>query len=330
MAFEFKSHALKNDLKPVKFSYNFDSGKEEVLAKRLVEYKDINFVEHKTLHNTQDINVSKNTCLALTEQMSLNNVFEIKQNDSITLGQISGTFKIKVTNGEETAYLHESNVNDLIVAPFPSIKDLYKSHILTPLKFTLIPRDNQKVEIAANGNKKLYRDLEYPYAIRLSAESISDLESNRKSFFITNKFKEETLENKPITNISIGNNVSNESNIRYLTCNTFDGILRATGTNFNNFEVNQYILQAEFLTEQELNYDYNPKDLHEVKYISNYPSKRNRGNLAIKESSPANVNFLATCAIETIPNFVKQNKNVPLNIATLKTNFSTTGVYNLS
>jgi len=119
-----------------------------------------------------------------------------------------------------------------------------------------------------------------------------------------------------------------EGQQNYLCANFRDGVVRANGMMFNDFHINPYIFEAEFVSKEQLPYNFNPKDNYEIKYTNEPPSTSKKRNLHIKNTTSSNTHFLASCATQQIKPTENSNKaKIQLNLAMLKTNFVSNGTY---
>lgn len=353
---EFNKKTI-DELKPVEFTYQFGSGKEETLSKTFIPFSNgLSYFRHDGLIGARDVIVSKNNYMILTDVQPLSSVFDpaLQQecfpgevhNESleiqrINLGQIPGSFYLRALSASPedpnetiSAYVSESNLTDEVIATFDP-NTTHPSHVLTPIIFTLLPLGNNKAELVANRTKRVIVDRIYPFTMRLTEEVLNEADLDKKTFEFVYRYVgfDKPKVNWTSTNVNQGDMIFRseitETTIKSYICSNFkDGVVRANGTMFNDFHVNPYIFRAEFVSKEQLPYNFNPKATYEIKYQDEPISSSKKGNIYIKNKSASNTHFLASCPTEQIKPTENSNKTkITLNLATLKTNFVSTGTY---
>jgi len=127
-----------------------------------------------------------------------------------------------------------------------------------------------------------------------------------------------------VLTIDIG--TSSAPDIKTVGVTPKDGILRGTGLGFNTgLVINPYQFIVDFLTAEQIKYDFNAKNAQEIKYLAKYPATVDKSSVSIGPVTTSNTHYLVSCPINSFT--ASTNQKVPINIAMLKTNFSTSGSY---
>jgi len=293
MEFSFAVHSLSS-LVPVKFNYSYNANEELAYSLQCFS-NNLSYHKYSMLEGAQDVSLSNENILFLTDTMPLSNVFSNTLN-KLEIGNIAGTFFLSTSAGQILTY-----TGDTVHVEMSS---------LDTLLFSVVPLTSNKVELHTNNNTILTVDATYPYTVRTSTELLSPDQQYRREFEIDYVGRILTLKTS-----------TNEGD-RYLSYSA-DKVLRAVGLMLNNRVFNSYLFVPTFITNSELTVGFNPK-ANEVKYYNDLETFVNRLSLDIKDApSDADTNLLISCATTDIP--VSDETNV--NIALLKTNFTSTGAY---
>lgn len=266
--------------------------------------------KHECLASFKDIALSKNNCLCLSRPLTINNIFNNSSTEKILFEEMAGTFKLRIG----TYYLYESDLTEnLIFNNANGVDTKYTNHTLKIVYFTVLPQSDGTFHIVANKNKKLYVNEKYPYDIICSQE----VKPGYEVFNINYNLGATSTTTEYLT-------ISSPKINRFLSYNAEDRILRATGSRFNTFNsINDTVFVAVFLTPQKNNYNFQSQNNIEIKYFNNFGINTSAG-VALNKKTSSNTNFLMSCNINSIS---PQNSKIPLNLAMLKTNFSTSGSY---
>ena len=111
---------------------------------------------------------------------------------------------------------------------------------------------------------------------------------------------------------------------RYIACGS-DRMVRAIGTELNTLKINNYHLQPTFISSTVVDYDFDSTS-REVKYFNETSETNNQKTVNVKTQSQLDTNLLVSCPSLEL---TKANE-VGVNIALVKTNFSTLGTFNTS
>jgi len=297
----FMSFSLTVDslsaLTRVVLSYKYNTN--EPLNYVPIEYSNrISYNKYSAFDNIQDASFSKKTALFLTDVKSLSNVFAQTQKD-YTIGEIPGSFFIKLSS--DYAVLYSDNLIYL------SSK---KPSATTKLVISVSPLSGNLVELNTNQNTKLIVDPIYPYTINATSLTLPIDQQYRQQFLIEYingyvSFKTKTAEG-----------------YRYLAFGS-DGILRGIGLILNDTIFNSYRFATELITSNyKLSLGFDPTS-KEVKYYNDLESFINRLTLEVKDARQSDTNLLISCATSDITD----SGDTTVNIAHLRSNFTSTGAY---
>ena len=279
-------------LNPIKFSYKFN--REEKVDSTLYSYNNgFRFYTHKAFEGFHDALLSKKTCLVLTKNISLRDVFD-SDSTQINVGTVAGSFYLKTPDGK-----YFTRIRD----------DLFVGGIGEKLFLTIVPVQNNYVELVVENFKKITIDEDYPYTARLSNDILNEDKIYRQRFEID--YKDNLISFKAKV----------KEGYRFLSYG-IDKIVRATGLMLNDTVCNNYLLTPEWITNDGLYYGFDAKTT-EVKYYNQIPTFINQNTVTIKDETDIDTHLLITCATETIA----QSAIVPINIALMKSNFSSAGTY---
>jgi hypothetical protein len=284
-------HSL-SALFPVNFTYKYN--KEEKLSGQLATYNNgFGYYKHDLFDNFQDASLSKKNLLVITDVKQLKTIFD-KDSESVSVGNISGCAFLKAVNGK---YL--CNLNN----------DVYVGGIGEKLFVNIVPITKNIVELKTTKTQRLQIDKEYPYTARLSEEVLDGEELERQRFEID--FKDGLMSFKTKT----------QEGYRFLSYG-MDQVLRAVGLMLNNTTVNPYFFIPDFVSESSILYNFDAKTT-EIKYFNELANTDNRTTVNIKEEQETNTNLLVSCSTKDISKL----NTVSVNIALIKTNFSSSGSY---
>lgn len=279
-------------LAPVRFTYKFNC--EEKIDNLLFAYDSgFRYYTHNAFSGFRDAVLSKNNCLILTKNISLREVFD-PDSTQINIGSVAGSFYLKASNNNYFTRLKN---------------DVYVGGIGEKLLITVVPIAENYAELVVEGLKKLTVDEEYPYTVRLSQDVLSENKLHRQRFEIDYQ------------NNIISFKVKTNEGYRFLSYGS-DNVIRATGLMLNETIVNNYLHRMEFVTNNGLYYGFDAKTT-EVKYWNHLPSFVNQNTVTVKEEVDTDTHLLISCSTESIA----QSAEVPVNIALLKSNFSSAGTY---
>lgn len=285
-------HSL-SALSPIKFTYKFDN--EEKLTNSLTSLKNgLSFYSHEALAKVQDVVLSNHNLLVLTDKMPVRNVFDNEIVD-INIGIIAGSLYLK------------SPINNKYVTYTKN--NLYVGGTGKPLLFTVVPIEGNIVELIVNQTKKIIIDDSYPYTAKISSDVLTSDKIYRQRFEM--ELKDGKCLFKTYTN----------EGYRFLSYGA-DNVIRAIGLSLNEFVVNPYLFDVEFLTNGKIQVGFDPKTT-EIKYHNEFGSFSNQKTVSIKTEEESDTHLLISCATSVI---AKSNE-VPVNIALTKTNFSSSGSY---
>lgn len=288
-------HSLSS-LEPVEFVY--DNLEKHKLAKQLLIYEGgLGYVLHQGLSSYQDATLSNKTCLMLTENVPLDRVLE-PRNKKLTIENISGSFYLKTDKGEYLTIL-----DDEIFVGGKGEKLLINASSVGP----------RTVELKINPTTYLQVEKNYPFQLKTSGNPLIREEIVRQTFEVD--YSEGKIAFKTKTN----------EGWRYLSWGCVDKVVRATGLILNESAINSYIFHCEFITKNELLHGFSP-NATEVKYYNSFEHFENNNNINIQSSKERNVHLLVSCSTADVARY----RQVPVNIALTKTNFSSSGSYNSS
>lgn len=280
-------------LQPVELEYSYNSTEKLQFSPNVFSNR-LSYYTYSAFSNIQDIAISKKNALFLTGTKSLTSVFE-KPTEETTFGRVPGTFFLDTINDENL-----QNDGSTLSVQLSSTKKAV---------VTLIPVDSDNVELYTNEGVRLVVDEYYPYDIRLSNAPLAPDQQYRTKFkfFYSNglmSFQTTTREGPRFVSYGV------------------DKILRAVGVMLNNAIINPYLFKPKFITNSSLVIGFDPVS-KEVRYYNDIESFKNRKTLDIKEKSVSETNLLISCATSE---FTK-NKKTNINIALLRTNYTSTGTY---
>lgn len=278
-------------LQPIELSYNYY--KNESLIKKIQGYTEgYNFSYLEGLDNFQDLTINRNTCFILTSSIYLNNLFtDIKE---LTLGLLPGTINIQPRNSS-IYYLGYDFDEDAVVSTF-----------LDPQNFFIVPINNKEIEIKV-GSFYLEVDDNYPYQIRANNLILTESQIRRRRFLFT-------YQNGIISLIA-----QTKDGNRYLALGN-DNILRATGVIMGNNPVTDYIFTAKEVTKNKITYNFKPGNTWTTYYLDFTNQTLNTTTTINKKIDNLQTNFLISFPVG------KHSNTAEINIASLKTNYTPTGV----
>jgi hypothetical protein len=288
-------------LTPVELKYQYY--KKEELQNTLKTYNNgISFYETDSFKNYRDIAINRDSCFVLTSSVNLNSVFA--EQKTLTIGTTPVSIRVgqRITTG----------ITPIYYAKYNEIQNTFRLTLTAASTFYLQPVEGIRntVEIFVEG-KYLQVDELYPYVARLNDRSIDDPDDiNRQRFEVVFNQTDNTITFKTLTN----------AGYRYLAFNN-DNILRATGLMFNENDINDYIFEYISITNNTVNYDFNPAN-NWVTYFFDVESRQNNKNLIInKDFYPIPTNLLVDFPIER----AAETGTVVVNIANLKTSITPAG-----
>lgn len=295
MSFSSSINSL-SALTPIEFVYSFNT--EEALDFYRREFSNkLGYNSYTAFENIQDLAISKKNALFLTDVKSLSSIFKQTTN-TLDIKSLAGTVFLKSTDDQ---YLIQNGETF-----FVGSSALYDKAVLT-----IVPVDaNNNVELYSKDGVPLVVDTKYPYTVRAFKE-----ETLTPDKYYTKLFKIDYSDN------TISFKTTTVEGDRYLSYGT-DGIFRAVGLMLNNTVFNSYLFVPEFITTSELSIGFDPSSV-EVKYYNDIETFQNRLTLDIKEKNVSDTNLLISCATSDM---TKEDKT-PINIALLRTNFTSTGTY---
>lgn len=281
-------------LRPVKLVYEFNS--TEHLTSNLNSYRNgFSYYKHDALENFQDAVFSNKNCLIVTDNISLKQAFE-SDSKNVEIGTIAGTFYLQTPNGK-TLTTYEEGV--------------YVQGLGENLLLSLVPLGNRMVELKYGKDYYLQVDAAYPYTARVTANTLDKTALRRQQFQYD--YKDGKLSFKTLTN----------EGWRYLSYGA-DQVVRAIGLMLNETVVNSYLFTPKFVTQGEIYYDFDATS-KEIKYFNELTNYDQRETVAIKNYTESNTNLLISCPTSEIA----KSTTAKINIASTKSNFSSTGTYNI-
>lgn len=291
MGLQVHTHSLSS-LAPVKFTYKFN--KEEKLVSKESQYNNgLKYYRQPALSGCNDAVLSKGNCLILTDVKPLKDIFEDKSS-TIPIGTLAGCIYLKTKK------------NTYLTTDF---KQVYNKNFDQKLFINVFPISKNIVELKVTNTLKLIVDQEYPYDVRVSSDLLAGPDLERQRFEVD------------YSNQKISFKTKTAEGYRYLSC-AADGILRATGLMLNDVVVNDYLFTPEFVSSGTLQYNFDPKNT-EIKYYNEIVESKDQYNVAVRTQVERDTNLLISCSTPEIA----KNKEVSVNIALLKTNFSSSGSY---
>lgn len=294
MGFSASTQSL-SALTPVKFTYKFN--KEENLSGVLNSFRNgFEYYKHDAFENFHDAALSKKSCLILTNNKPLKDVFD-SDSKQIDIGTIAGCLFLKTPNKKYFT------VTD---------NGIYVGGIGEKLFINVVPILGNVVELKVGKTQHIQIDKEYPYTAKLSEEILDGEDLERQRFEL--EYRNNLISFKTKT----------QEGYRYLSYG-IDQTVRAVGLMLNETVVNPYLFTPEFVSTNGLYYDFDAKT-SEVKYYNELAAFANRYTVNIKQEQESNTNLLISCSTATIALSGSSGK-VPINIALTKTNFSSSGSY---
>ena len=280
-------------LTPIKFTYKFN--KEEKLTNDFVVYNNgCSYYTHRALLCAQDVVLSKKNLLAITDNISLKDIFH-SDSTQIDVGAIAGSLYLKTFTN---LYIKSRDK-----------KNVYIGGAGTPLLITVAPIANKTVELFVDRTKRIMIDEAYPYTARISEDILTEETLYRQRFEIDYKNGQACFK------------VKTKEGHRFLSYGV-DKIVRAVGLSLNETVINSYLFKTEFVSSNGMFYDFDAK-ASEVKYFNELATFVNQQNVNIKDEQESNTHLLISCTT----NDIALSGEVPINIALLKSNFSSSGTY---
>lgn len=286
-------------LAPVKLTYSFNSA-ESLQSKLHGNSSNLRFRTHELLDNNKDVAISKHTMLSLTNVKDIKSVFEHKPT-TIGIDVISGSFNLTLQNSsflEQEERLVKTANNKFYMGG--------KGEVAI---FHLIHLESGGYNLKIN-NKYVQVEQEYPYALISSEEPLLDENAVRQCFFVEYQNKLMTIKTQT------------KEGMRYLSCGS-DRVLRFVGTELNQTKINNYYMLPTFVSSSSLYYGFD-STTKEIRYFNEVSETDNQKTVNIKRQVPTNTNLLVSCPSVQLA----ESSEVGVNISLLKTNFSTTGVFN--
>jgi hypothetical protein len=286
----YVEHSL-SAISPVDFTYNFN--KEEKLSGKYYSYNNgFSFKTYDAFEGVQDASLSKKTCLILTNNKPLKNVF-LSDSRQLNIGTVAGTCFLKSNNQYITTLNH----------------GLYLGGTGEKALISIAVVTDKEVELKLGKDQFIQIDKKYPYTARVSTEALDGNELYRQRFEVDYKdnlicFKAKTLEG-----------------YRFLSYGS-DLTIRAVGLSLNETVVNPYLFTPEFVSSNGLYYDFDAVT-KEIKYYNELSTTKDRYTVKLKNKKIADTHLLLSCSTTTIAASSVANAN----IASLKTNFTSSGTY---
>lgn len=291
MAFVVNTRPL-SALSSVKFTYNYNS--EEKLHNVYNSFRgNFGYYDYILFKNFKDIALSKKNCLVLTDVKDLQSVFET-QKTVLSLGTIAGTTFLQATNNE---FLTVTG------------KQVYVGGNGKRLFLNIVPININTVELKTNESIYLQIDEQYPYTVKLTETILDESQS------YVRRFEVDYNDNK------ISFKVKTPEGYRFLSYGV-DKVLRAVGVELNDTIINPYVFTVVPVTDTSIEYNFDPTT-SEIKYYNELLSYSTRQTVDIKTNTEKNTNLLISCPTAEIT----KEETVNLNVALLKTNFSSSGTY---
>jgi len=285
-------HSL-SALIPVKFTYEFN--KEEKLSNSLASYSNgFKYYKHNAFENFQDAVLSKGTCLILTNNKPLKDVFE-SDSKYLDVGTVAGSMFLKTSTGK---YFTTKSDN------------IYIGGTGSKLFVNVAPIEGNIVELKPSNTTHIQIDSDYPYNARISTEILDGEDLERQRFQVD--YNEGIISFKTKT----------KEGYRYLSYSTADQTVRAVGLMLNETVVNPYLFVPEFISPARIYYDFD-EETSAVKYYNTPSAVADQFTVNIKQQQENDTNLLISCTTESIA----ASARVPLNISLTKTNFSSSGSY---
>ena len=298
MSFSVNTFSL-SALTPVKLKYSFNST-EALQSQLFADNSNMRFRTHELLNNNKDIAISKHTMLALTDIKSINSIFA-ETPTNIGVGKIAGSFYLVLRN---SSFSEESE---------RTVKFMGETFFmggkgeLAIFHLNLLPSGKYEIKI---NNKYVQVSENYPYTMTCSEEPLTNGNAFRQQFVVD--YVNQALVIQGLT----------KEGPRFLSSGV-DRILRFNGIELNETRVNDYHMVPVFVSSSQLYYGVDANTT-EVRYYNDVSETNNQKNLNIKKQITTNTNLLVSCPSTELA----EKSEVGVNISLVKTNFSTTGVYN--
>jgi hypothetical protein len=293
-------HLSLSAFDPIKLAYKYSTTGD--LKAEYKEFRNgMRYYDHDALKQFADVSLSNESALILTRTLSLNSIFE-EQQKILSVSELCGMF---VLFTKDTPFLGGDNEVNYFNGQF-CIGGKGEQAI-----FSIVPATDNKVYLRVN-YKRVQVAEQYPYEVYLSNDKLPDNESNRELFDVAYRNKKFTIKTQT------------KEGTRFLSFGT-DRILRGVGLELNKSIINPYHFDVEFLSFSSIAYgsDYDTK---EVKYYNTNESLLEKKALNVKAYKGQNTNILFDFpVIQT-----QTTTNVGVNMAVLKTNFTSTGTFNSS
>jgi hypothetical protein len=284
---------------PVKLNYSYDKTSE-----LKSEYKQFNgglrYYEHEALNGFGDISISNESVLILTKNLPYNNIF-VEQQKQLNIKDLCGLFSLSAKDSSLLA-------GDIKIK-YHSDGRFYVGGRGQDVLFNAIPASENKIRLEVN-KKRVQITKNYPYEMYLSEDPLPENESYRELFDITYRSNKAQLKMLTI------------EGFRYLSFGV-DRVLRGVGLELNEADINSYKFSISFLGSDSLLYgvDQNTK---EVKYYNTNEPLSEKKALNIKQYKDLPTNLLIDFPVTQ----AQYTTTIGTNIASLKTNFTTTGTFN--
>jgi hypothetical protein len=174
--------------------------------------------------------------------------------------------------------------------------------------FNVVPIDHQRVQLRINF-KRVQIAKEYPYDVFLSEDPLEDSEKEREIFDIDSTggmlmFKTKTSEG-----------------YRFLSFGE-DRKIRCVGVMLNEAVLNNYHFKPTFLTNVAWQYGFDPT-IKEIKYYNENEPLYNKTKLNVKLTKQLSTNLLLDFPLSKV-----SESEPAVNLALLRTNFTSTGTFN--
>lgn len=293
MAFTVNNYSL-SAITPVKFTYKYNT--EEKLTGAYSSLKGgFAYYRHAALVGFKDAALSRKTCLMLTDVKSIKDVL-VKTEETFNIGQIAGTLFLKVKSN----FITETN------------NTLYVGGTGKPVLITIVPVGDNLAELRVNRTKYVQIDQTYPYTARLSEEIVDPSELQFRRY--------EVEYSKGLISFK----VKTPEGYRFLS-HGVDNVLRGVGLELNDTIVNSYHFVAEYKTRATMAYNFIPEE-KEVKYHNDLLDQQHKTDVKLKEMIDNESNLLISCPTSKL----SMSKEVIVNIASLKTDYTPTGTFSPS
>ena len=292
------THKPLSALNPVEVEYKFNS-QEKLNGNFQLYTSGLRAYNYEVFKSYKDATLSKKTAVVLTSIKDLKDIFA-KPLDYVNVGSISGSCYLNVANNPVLD-------GDVFIKLFSN--DLFVGGQGELAVFNLIPIAQNVVELKVE-NFYLQAEENYPFEIKLSNISLPTNEIHRQRFLVS--FSKDYITFKSIT----------KEGPRYLSYNLKDRKLKCVGIQLNASVINEYLLNATFVSTSTINYGYDPT-AKEVKYFNSFNSGEKQKNVDIFSATTLNTNLLIT-----LPSTNLVNNTITANINLLKTNYSNSGAFN--